>query len=120
MSLTDVSGIFTNQKCFFIVGNHLKFLVAWLNSKIFRIFAEHHFPKLQKNGRELSKIYFETVQVPIPNTAQTKTVEQLVDQVIYATSTGSILFEYESSINQYFYNLYGLTRSEVELIESFP
>ncbi|WP_316930765.1 TaqI-like C-terminal specificity domain-containing protein, partial [Porphyromonas gulae] len=62
----DQEGYYTNQKCFILTGEHLPFLTAFFNSKIFKICYRNNFPELQGGTRELSKIFFEEIYIPKP------------------------------------------------------
>ena len=59
----DESGIYTNQKCFFVIGEHLKYLTCFLNSKLFKFCFSNNFPELQGGTRELSKVFFDKIPV---------------------------------------------------------
>lgn len=59
----DETGIYTNQKCFIVSGNKLKYLTCFLNSKLFKYCFSDNFPELQGGTRELSKVFFEKVPV---------------------------------------------------------
>jgi hypothetical protein len=61
----DKDGFFTNQKCFIITGNNLAYLTAFFNSNIFKICYRDNFPELLGGTRELSKIFFENVKIPL-------------------------------------------------------
>jgi len=118
----DNRNMYTNQKCFIITGKDLKYLLGWLNSKIFRSIFKESFPELQGGTRELSKIFFEDIPVPVATKNNKKTsqiIESMVDKILVAkekninADTSTI----ENEIDQLFYRLYALNRGEVQLIE---
>ena len=118
----DNRSMYTNQKCFIITGKDLKYLLGWLNSKIFRSIFRDSFPELQGGTRELSKIFFENIPVPMitqHNKKTSQTVEFMVDKILIAkeedTSADTTVIEDE--IDQLFYGLYALNREEIQLIE---
>ncbi len=77
----DEGKFFTNNACYIITGNNIKYLVGWLNSNIFRLFTEYYFPTLSEKGREIGKEYFVKVPVLIPNKSTLETIESLVGQI---------------------------------------
>ena len=118
----DNKSMYTNQKCFIVTGKNLKYLLGWLNSKIFRSVFRDNFPELQGGTRELSKIFFEKIPVPIAtqhNKEISQAVESMVDKILAAkeedTSADTTVIETE--IDQLLYRLYALSRDEIQLIE---
>ncbi len=118
----DNKNMYTNQKCFIITGKDLKYLLGWLNSKIFRSIFRDSFPELQGGTRELSKIFFKKIPVPIVtenNKKISQAVEFMVDKILAAKkvdiSADTTIIEDE--IDQLFYRLYALNREEIQLIE---
>ena len=80
--LYDQEGFFTNQKCFIITGGtHLKYLTGYLNSAIAANWIRENCPELQGGTRELSKVYFEKIPIPIPNQEQEAKMSFLVDSM---------------------------------------
>ena len=110
-------GVYTNQKCFIITGNSLKYLTAYLNSKLFKCVFRDNFPELQGGTRELSKVFFE--QLPIPQIS--KPAQQpfiaLVDKILTAKQQGQDTRTLETQIDQMVYQLYDLTDDEIKIIE---
>jgi len=78
----DETGIFTNQKCFIITGNRLKYLTCFFNSKLFKYCFSDNFPELQGGTRELSKVYFEKIPVKQISTKQEEPFEKIVDYLV--------------------------------------
>ena len=74
----DREGFITNQKCFIITGEHLKFLTVFLNSKTFRVAFRNSFPMLGKDGYELSKIFFQKLEIPMPSKSFEKVCENYI------------------------------------------
>ena len=110
-------GVYTNQKCFIITGNSLKYLTAYLNSKLFKCVFRDNFPELQGGTRELSKVFFE--QLPIPQIS--KPAQQpfiaLVDKILTAKQQGQDTTALESQIDEMVYELYDLSDEEINIIE---
>lgn len=59
----DDQGFLINQKCFMITGKNIGYLTAFLNSSLFKFCFKDDFPRLQDEGRELSKVFFEKIPV---------------------------------------------------------
>ncbi len=110
-------GVYTNQKCFIITGNSLKYLTAYLNSKLFKCVFRDNFPELQGGTRELSKVFFE--QLPIPQIS--KPAQQpfiaLVDKILTAKQQAQDTRTLETEIDKMVYGLYSLTDEEVRIVE---
>lgn len=79
----DDKGFYTNQKCFILTGEKLKYLMGVLNSKLFRYCFEEDFPELQGNSREINKVVFEQIPIKYPSEIEEKVVEFLVDYLLY-------------------------------------
>lgn len=113
----DKEGSYTNQKCFILSGKHLHFLVAFFNSKLFKLCFEESFPELQGNTRELNKVIFETIPVKAPNN-ENPFIEK-VDQILALKKADpeADTSALEAEIDQMVYKLYGLTEEEINLVE---
>ncbi|MVM29386.1 hypothetical protein GO755_05025 [Spirosoma sp. HMF4905] len=79
----DDGGYYTNDKCFFITGNHLKYLLGFFSSRLFRYVFEENFPELQGNSRELRKVFMQEIPVKVPTELEEKRIEILADYMIY-------------------------------------
>jgi hypothetical protein len=81
----DPKGEFlTNQKCFIVTGDNIKYLTAFFNSKLFRYFFKDNFPELLGDVREVSKVYFEQIPVKKPeNKTSLNTIEKLVELIVH-------------------------------------
>lgn len=81
----DPKGEFlTNQKCFIVTGENIKYLTAFFNSKLFRYFFKDNFPELLGDVREVSKVYFEKIPVKKPeNKTSLNTIENLVELIVH-------------------------------------
>ena len=115
----DNTQIVTNQKCFIITGDNLKYLTGFLNSKVFKSMFKDYFPELQGGTRELSKVFFEKLLIPkISKTAQ-KPFIKLTNKIIAAKEQGTSTDDLEKESNKLVYNLYQLTLQEIDLVENF-
>jgi hypothetical protein len=59
----DEHGFYTNDKGFIITGKHISYLVAFMNSSMFKYFFYDNFPPLFGGSRELRKIFIEKIPV---------------------------------------------------------
>ena len=102
----DENGFLTNQKCFILTGEYLKFLIAFFNSTLFKYTFWDNFPVLGAKGRELSKIFM--IEIPVikpPKEIEIK-ISNLLDSQNY------------ENIDKLIYELYSLTDEEISFIEN--
>ena len=59
----DTCAYMQNDKSFMITGKHLSYLIAFLNSSLFKYCFIDNFPSLGEKGRELRKIFFDKIPV---------------------------------------------------------
>lgn len=79
----DDTGFYTNNKCFIATGKHLKYLLVWLNSRLFRYCFEEDFPEVEGNARELRKIFMDEIQVIEPSPEEEARLENLANYLLY-------------------------------------
>ena len=118
----DDKSMYANQKCFIITGKSLKYLAGWLNSKIFRAIFKDNFPELQGGTRELSKIFFEKLPVPViteHNKKLAQTIECMVNKILIVKeeNINANITTMEDKIDRLVYRLYALNEKEIQLIE---
>jgi adenine-specific DNA-methyltransferase len=115
----DEKGYFTNQKCFIITSEQtcLKYLTAFLNSKIFRFCFKDNFPELLGNTFELSKVFFEQIPIKQLNEKEQQPFIKLVDQIIELKQQGKDTTTIEAKIDELVYKLYDLTAEEIKIVE---
>ncbi len=108
-----------NDKSFHIVGEGLKWLVAFLNSTLFKFTFSDDFPELQGGTREVRKIFFEKVPVKNITLKEQKPIELLVNQILAAKKTNpqADTSTFEQQIDNLVYKLYELTYEDVLVIE---
>ncbi len=117
----DVDGMLTNDKCFIITGQNLKFLLAWFNSRMFRALFRDNFPNLG-NGRELRKVFFRDIRVPEVAEIDTyifESIEQLADSAIkFKQQTSPV--EYSCAvqkIDKLIFEICHLTDKEIKVLD---
>lgn len=79
----DETGMFTNQKCFIITGEHLKYLTLFFNSKLFKFCFRHNFPELLGETYELSKVFFDKIPVKKPDSEIEVYCSRVTDYLTY-------------------------------------
>jgi len=108
----DTKGFMTNQKCFIITGEHLNYLVGFLNSKIFYSLFRDNFPELLGGTRELSKIFFEKIRIKKGDDDTEGIFKPLVEDIQKKTSCGGDTKKELEMIDDILYSLLGFTAKE--------
>ena len=113
----DNEGFFGNDKSFIITGESLKYLAAFLNSRVFLFAFKEKFPELMGNTYELRKVFFEKLPIlKIPETEQQPFIE-LVDKILADKKAGNDTSALEREIDVLVYGLYGLSDEEILIVE---
>ncbi|HYX08071.1 MAG TPA: TaqI-like C-terminal specificity domain-containing protein, partial [Bacteroidales bacterium] len=114
----DLDGHYLNDKCFILSGEKLYYLVAFLNSKLFRFCFSDAFPELQGNSKEIKKFILETI--PVIEISDEEPFRNKVIEIIDMKKGGenSYTTNLEAEIDQMIYKLYNLTEEEIEIIEA--
>ncbi len=107
----DESQYLTNQKCFIITGQNIAYLTAFFNSSLFKYCFRDSFPELQGGTRELSKIFFDKIQIKEVSAEQNEDFRRIVNAV-QTTFTK----EQVAVIDNMLFDLYGLTANERQAI----
>lgn len=102
----------------FATGEHLKFLLAFFNSKIGHFMLQDS-PKTGTGDLLISVQAIEPLCVPKPEVSIEETIESNIDSILssLATDKDSDISVYTSKIDQLLYELYGLTNAEVKIID---
>ncbi len=116
----DTEGYYLNNTVFFLVGNSLKYLLAILNSKL----GEWYFNQISTtSGMGTNRwLKYKIEQLPIKDIPeiQQAPIINLVEQILStkqntpSVSTAAL----EREIDKLVYGLYGLTDTEIEIIEN--
>jgi hypothetical protein len=88
----------------FATGNHIKYLMAILNSKLGNYMLQDS-PKTGTGDLLISVQAIEPLKIPIPNNEMEQQVETLLQAKDY------------EAIDRLVYEIYGLKKSEIEFIE---
>jgi hypothetical protein len=94
----DDNAFYTNQKCFIITGERLKYLTCFFNSKLFKYCFSDNFPNLGEDRRELSKVYFDKIPVKQISDEDAKPFDALVDYIVFLKK---VIQKSKSTLNQY-------------------
>jgi hypothetical protein len=115
----DDKKFYTNQKCFIITSKtvNLKFLVGYFNSKVSHRWIRENCPELQGGTRELSKIFFENIPIPMLSESEQKPFVALVEKILAGKERGEDTTGLEREIDEMVYRLYGLTAEEIAVVE---
>jgi len=113
--------LLVNDKAFIITGKNLKFLLAVLNSTLAKFVFKHLNAKLGRDGMEFRKIFVE--QFPIPH-ADECAIRKLSDHATTmsdllsgANSNEELVSNIAKEIDHIVYDLYGLDKDDVSIIE---
>ena len=113
----DDKGFFGNDKSFIITGESLKYLAAFLNSRVFLFAFKEKFPELMGNTYELRKVFFEKLPIPQIPTDQQQPFIKLVDKILADKKAGNDTSALEREIDILVYGLYGLSDEEILIVE---
>ena len=107
---------YTNNKCFILTGKRLEYIVAFLNSSLFKFCFLDDFPELIGGTRELRKVFFEKIPVlPIGEDVYQifkSKVEEIESNKENKIDTKVI----EMEIDELIFDLYNLSKEERETI----
>ena len=111
----DYSGCAIMDSTCFITGQHLKYLLGALNSKLGRYMLLDS-PRLSNGDIHINILTLKAMNIPIPNI---KIESEVISLVNKRTSDGyrNDYDDLDGKINQYMYDMYGLDTDEREYIE---
>jgi hypothetical protein len=104
-----------------MVGEHLKYLLGVLNSKVSGFYIKSIAYSLSEGAQRWIKQYVEKIPIP-PITQQNQKIANqivnLVDQIlsIKKQNPDADTSDLENKIDQLVYKLYGLTEDEIRII----
>jgi len=109
-------GMFINAPCSLITPSE-KYLLAILNSKA----ADYYIRSLgvTRNGGyfEYKPMFIEKLPIPVLSEQNKKTLNDLVDRITLTTSI-SQKKKYEEEIDSYVFDLYALSKEDIELLNT--
>ena len=113
-----------------LTGGPAKYLIALLNSQLYHYKMRHISYSREHGYMEYKKIFVEKLSIPLivkENRHIVKQLEDLVDQILVSTGSNDYsqniveqekIQEYEIEIDRLVYELYGLTKNEIKIVES--
>jgi len=113
---------------FFMVGKSLKYLLAFLNSKLCLFYFSLICNSSGMDTIQWKKFALEKVPVIELNSKNQKPINIIVEQILAITKSGDYLKSpekqakvkrLENQIDQVVYKLYGLTDDEIKIVENF-
>jgi hypothetical protein len=114
----DETGTYSLDSTCIATGNHLKYLVGVLNSKLIEAELNRFAPKTGTGDLIISVQALSPLRIPIPNEKQEKQMNTLVDKIITAKQQNQSTTALEKQIDEMVYELYGLTKDEIEIVET--
>jgi hypothetical protein len=109
--------IFSLDSTCIATGEKMKYLTAFLNSKLCHFQLFEKAPRTGMGDLILSVQALEPLLVFYPNIEQENVFNMHVEQIIYLKSKGENTSELEQQIDNLVYRLYGLTFEEVKVID---
>jgi len=107
----DNEGYYLNNTIFFMTGNHLKYLLAFLNSRL----CEWYFDKIAATSgagtRRWIKMYIDQICVPVPNEINELKITTMVDLL-----NRDFSIESYKKLDNEIYNMFKLSPAEIDLI----
>jgi type II restriction/modification system DNA methylase subunit YeeA len=99
------------------VTEQISYLLGLLNSKLLWWFIRRTAATKQGGFYEFKPMYVS--QIPIPVDVNRKPIEKLVDKILAAkrADPSADVSAWEREIDQLVYQLYGLTKDEIEIVE---
>lgn len=120
------SGYLVNQKCFFITGKSLKYLLAVLNSKLNFYYFKTIGASLGDAGYEMSKIFVNKLPIPRVTDENESAINLIVDEIIELKNRADIVEDSNTKarvdalrhkIDVMLYDACGLTPEEIAIVE---
>ena len=111
----DNTGIFSLDSTCFATGLYIKYLVAFLNSRLGRYLMKDS-PQTGTGDLLISVQAIEPLLIPLPDSVLNEKIEILIDKIIMANNNNLSIENYENQIENIIYELYNFTSEEIEFI----
>ncbi len=113
----DENSNYINQRCY-MISNENKNLIGLLNSRLYYFLFENILPKLRGGFYEPSYRYFK--DFPVVDCSDNQELTQKVTQILTLKREDpqADTSKLEAEIDQMVYDLYGLTKKEIKIIEA--
>ena len=106
----DNTGIMALDSTCFATGEHIEFLVAFLNSRMGHYLLKDS-PKTGTGDLLISVQAIEPLKVPVPSEKQEKSIKQIMFEIMNGNK------QKEKDLNKFIYDLFKLSPDEVEFIQ---
>jgi adenine-specific DNA-methyltransferase len=107
---------YVNNKCFILTGECVEYLLAFLNSSLFKYCFINNFPELLGGTRELRKVFLEKIPVKKITNKQNELFKIKITQIQDLKIQDKDTRKLEMEIDQLIFDLYELTPGEREAI----
>ena len=115
--MLDIDGYYINNTIFFMTGEHLKYITAFLNSRV----CEWYFDKICATSgvgtRRWIKMYIDLIRIPYPSDTSNIQIDEIVDKIHENKRFGLDTSVNEEIINHHFYEMFSLSEDEISFIE---
>ena len=117
----DDGKLYGEATTFLLTGNNIKFLCAILNSDLITWFFQHMAVTSGMGTHRWKKAYVEKIPIPIINKQQQEPFIILIDKIIRlkTNESNADTLDLECQINNLVYDLYGLTKSQIKLVQDY-
>lgn len=112
----DNKSFIVNNKCFILSGEKIYYLIAFLNSSLFKFAFKDDFPELLGGTRELRKVFLEQIKVKYVSEEINMEFMKLVLKCQDAHGDQKKKREYELEIDNLLFEIYELNVEEREAI----
>ena len=115
----DYTGMYGEATTFMLTGENIKFLCAFLNTRVVQWFLRQVAPTSGMGVLRWKKVYVEVIPIPKLLAAEQEPFTRLIDRLLAAkrTDPGADTTELEAEIDQLVYKLYGLSDEEIAAVE---
>jgi len=113
----DNKGTYTDKTVFIGIGEHLKYLLGFLNSSVGRWLIQEYVTKLDTGGYMMQKVFLDKVPIFEPTEEQENEIVILVDKILTNKGTITDTKELEKELDELIFKLYDLTEDERNQIE---
>ncbi|MDI9859328.1 TaqI-like C-terminal specificity domain-containing protein [Flectobacillus roseus] len=113
----DTEHYYTDKTCFFAVGKNIKFLVAYLNSKVGKYLCSQYVSILDDGGYLMQKKYLQEIPIPQIDGFVINKIELLFSQVLDKKINNIVSSKAETEIDNTIYQLFNFDYSEIQFVD---
>lgn len=113
----DSEEYFCDKTTFIATGEHLKYLLGFMNSKIGEYLIREYVTKLDTGGYMMQKVFIE--EIPVMSPKKDEQITSKVTEIISLKKENpqADTSKLEAEIDQMMYELYGLSEEEIAIVE---